>query len=138
MKITQECDYAIRILLMLSNLDSGERADAGSIAESQCIPSRFTVKILRKLVQGGLVKSFKGAKGGYRLGREAAEITLKDVVWLIDGPVEINKCINESFVCGRKKKQECSVYCQLLRINDMIGRELENISFADLGGQEGT
>lgn len=136
MKITQECDYAVRIVLMLAILDDGERVDAGSIAERQCIPQRFTVKILRKLVQSGLVKSFKGAKGGYQLGREAKMITLKDVIWVIDGPVEINKCVNEDYVCGRKKKQDCPVHCQLQRLNDMIDRELEKIHFEDLGKQE--
>ncbi len=136
MKITQECDYAIRIVLMLAKLGSGKRIDAGSIAELQHIPQRFTVKILRKLVQGSLVTSFKGARGGYQLGREAEAITLKDVMWVIDGPVEINKCVNEEYICGRKKKQDCPVHCQLKRINEMIGRELEKINFADLAELE--
>lgn len=136
MKITQECDYAIRIVLMLAKLGEGERVDAGSIAETQHIPQRFTVKILRKLVQGGLVTSFKGAKGGYQLGKEAEAITLKDVIWVIDGPVEINKCVSEEYICGRKKKQDCPVHCQLKRMNDMIDRELEKINFAHLAEQE--
>ena len=75
LKITQECDYAIRIVLMLAKLGSGKRVDAASIAETQSIPQRFTVKILRKLVQSGLVTSFKGAKGGYQLGKKAETIT---------------------------------------------------------------
>jgi len=136
LKITQECDYAVRIVLLLAISDGDERTDAASIAERQSIPQRFTVKILRKLVQSGLVKSFKGAKGGYQLGRTAKEITLKDVIWVIDGPVEINKCVNEDYVCGRKKKEDCPVHCQLQQLNDMIVRELEKINFEDLVEQE--
>jgi len=136
LKITQECDYAIRIVLMLAKLGSGKRVDAASIAETQSIPQRFTVKILRKLVQSGLVTSFKGAKGGYQLGKKAETITLKDVMWVIDGPVEINKCVNEEYICGRTEKQDCPVHCQLIHINDMIDKELEKIDFAYLAEQE--
>lgn len=136
LKITQECDYAIRILMMLSELGDEERADANRIATEKEIPQRFTVKILRKLVQGGLVQSFQGAKGGYRTGRAPEEITLKDVVWLIDGPIEINKCMNDSYHCANRENHGCPVYCHLRRINGIIQKELENIHFAALSCKE--
>lgn len=136
LKITQECDYAIRIVLMLSGLGAGARVDANSIAQAQGVPQRFTVKILRKLVQGGIVCSFKGAKGGYCLQRPPEDITLKELVFLIDGPVEINKCLGGSYVCGRGRMPVCAVRRQLQRINSMICDELGKIDFASLREQE--
>ena len=58
MYITQETDYAIRIVYCLAK--SGARRDARSISEEMCISLRFALKILGKLAQGGLVSSFKG------------------------------------------------------------------------------
>ena len=63
MHITLETDYAVRIVYFLAQ--SGERVDAGRIAEETGVTLRFSLKILRKLVSGGVVMSYKGAKGGY-------------------------------------------------------------------------
>jgi len=63
MCITQESDYAIRIIYCLANENA--RCDAGFISTKMGITLRFSLKILGKLVQGGLVNSFKGNKGGY-------------------------------------------------------------------------
>ena len=65
MYITQETDYAIRIVYCLAK--SGVRRDARSISEEMCISLRFALKILGKLAQGGLVSSFKGNRAGFRL-----------------------------------------------------------------------
>ena len=78
MYITQETDYAIRIVYCLAK--SGARRDARSISEEMCVSLRFALKILGKLAQGGLVSSFKGNRGGYELARSAKDISLKDVI----------------------------------------------------------
>ena len=73
MKITVECDYALRIILHLAGLNDGAKADSASIAESQKIPQRFNTKILRKLSMAGIIKSYKGSKGGYMLSKAPAD-----------------------------------------------------------------
>ena len=73
MYITQETDYAIRIVYCLAK--SGARRDARSISEEMCVSLRFALKILGKLAQGGLVSSFKGNRGGYELARSANRST---------------------------------------------------------------
>ena len=77
MYITQETDYAVRIVHCLAC--SGVRRDARSISEEVCVTLRFSLKILGKLSAVGIVNSFKGNKGGYELARTPADITLKDV-----------------------------------------------------------
>ena len=74
MHITLESDYAVRIVSCLAK--NGGRMDARSIAEETGVTLRFSLKILRKLVTGGLVNSYKGTKGGYELGRSPSEISL--------------------------------------------------------------
>ena len=65
MHITLESDYAVRIVSCLAR--QGGRMDAKRIAEETGVTLRFSLKILRKLVTGGLVRSYKGTKGGYEL-----------------------------------------------------------------------
>ena len=80
MHMTLEADYAVRIVEFLAM--HAERVDAKTIAEKTNVTLRFTLKILRTLVADGIVCSYKGAKGGYRLAQPPQEITLRRVCLL--------------------------------------------------------
>lgn len=97
MFLNNETDYAIRIISCLS--ESDDRIDAAGIAERTGVTPRFTLKILHRLVQGGIVKSFKGNKGGYVLARPANEINLLQVVEEIYGPLTLSRCHSDGS-CG--------------------------------------
>ena len=72
MHITLESDYAIRIVVFLAQ--QGKRADAKLISENTEVSLRFALKILRKLVSGGIIRSYKGTTGGYELaGRRLSQ-----------------------------------------------------------------
>lgn len=90
MLLNLETDYAIRIVGCLATSD--ERIDAKTIASKTGVTPKFTLKILHKLCSGGIVKSFKGAKGGYTLNRPASEITLLEVVELVYGSLSLKTC----------------------------------------------
>ena len=70
--------------------DENRQIEAKAIAEKNDIPYRFTLKILRKIVQAGIIKSYRGVNGGYVLNKKPSEITLKDVIETIDGKIAIN------------------------------------------------
>ena len=129
MRMTVECDYALRIVLFLAGLSDGERADSNAIAESQKIPQRFNIKILRKLSMAGIVKSYKGAKGGYVLSKKPGDITLLDIVEIIDGSITLNKCMHEDCSCTWTVKHSCPIHKELSDINDYITERLKNINF---------
>lgn len=133
MRITQEADYALRIACMLAK-NKNERVGAAQISEKTSVSARFALKILHKLVTGGIVRSYKGANGGYTLAREAEQITLRDIIELIDGPLAISKCIDDSHQCSREgvDKSECVLYHIFCRINDGVATKLERISVADV------
>ena len=133
MKITRECDYAIRITLLLAALEKGNIAGASAISEAQSIPKQFTLKILRELMEAGYVKSFKGARGGYCLSKGADEISLKDVISAIDGELAVNDCLICGYKCNRVDNvKDCPVHRRLEKLNSAIDDELSSISFADL------
>ena len=97
MFLNNETDYAIRIISCLA--ERNERIDAAGISEKTGVTLRFTLKILHRLVQGGIVKSFKGNKGGYVLAHSAEEITLLQVVEEIYGQLNLSRCHTDGS-CG--------------------------------------
>ena len=128
MKITREADYALRIVAMIA--EEGRQIEAKVIAEKNEIPYRFTLKILRKIVQSGIIKSYRGVNGGYVLNKAPSEITLKDVIEVIDGKIAINKCMEESGIC--KNDGVCRIQKQLYRVQKVLSEELEKITFEDV------
>ena len=88
MRVSAKTDYALRAAVELAAAqDSGAPVKGERLATSQSIPLRFLENILLQLRHAGLVDSRRGAEGGYRLARPAAEISLADVIRAIDGPL---------------------------------------------------
>lgn len=126
MKLTQEIDYAFRIIAHLA-ANEGQVVGAPTIAEAMGVPSRFTLRILRKLNIAGLTKSRRGAKGGYILNRPAESISLYDIILAIDGPIELNRCMhaNDPY-CNRFDSEEikgCKFHHSIYGLQkDLVGR----------------
>ena len=90
MFLNSETDYAIRIVACLA--EHSERLGAGAIADFTGVTPRYALKILHKLSLGGIVKSYKGAYGGYVLARPSGNITLLEVIELMCGPINLSRC----------------------------------------------
>lgn len=97
MRISLEADYAVRIVQCLAN--EGKRMGAREISQKTNVTERFTLKILHKLVVGGIIKSFKGVGGGYELNNSPENITLKQVIEVIEGPIAITRCQQSDYEC---------------------------------------
>ena len=128
MKITREADYALRIIAMLA--DENRQIEAKAIAEKNDIPYRFTLKILRKIVQAGIIKSYRGVNGGYVLNKKPSEITLKDVIETIDGKIARNKCMENPESC--KNNGICKVQRKLYKVQKVLADEMSKITFQDV------
>lgn len=128
MRITQEADYALRIAYLLAS--DGGTLDSGVIAERAGVTERFTVKILRKLVQNGVVASKKGAFGGYRLAQAPGDITMRHIVEIIDGPMEISRCLDGDYECSRvgNDKRQCTFHLIFAKINKAIAEKLDAVT----------
>ena len=87
MRISARADYAVRAVLELAVRQDGGPVKAQAIAVVQDIPHKFLEGILGDLRRAGVVDSRRGGGGGYRLAREAAEITVADVIRAVDGPI---------------------------------------------------
>jgi Rrf2 family protein len=86
MRLSARVDYALRAVVELTTAVEGPLT-AERIAKAQEIPPKFLESILLQLRRGGVVHAQRGPEGGYWLARPAAEITLADVIRIIDGPL---------------------------------------------------
>lgn len=131
MNITREADYAIRVIANLSLTEEGERVSASTLAEEETIPQQFLLKILRKLRKKGLIKSYMGVKGGYVLNSKPEDITFKNVIEAIDGPIYINACLFDRTECNRYPIN-CIVHKRLKVVQRNLVENLEAINFKNL------
>lgn len=132
MKITQEVDYALRVVLYLCKLGYDERIEARVMSESEKIPSRFLMKLLRKLTKAGIIKSFRGINGGYSLNKLPGDITLRQVVEAIEGPIYVSRCITEPECCNLNRTSTCPVHKALGSVQQVMLKELERLNFEDI------
>ena len=86
MKISVKVDYACRVLAEMARLHgSGELAQIERLAQAEAVPANFLAQILGELRDGGLIISKRGIQGGYTLARPPEQISLYDIMKVIDG-----------------------------------------------------
>jgi Rrf2 family protein len=85
-RVSAKADYAVRAMVELAAAEGGP-LKAERIAQAQEIPLKFLENIMTDLRQGGLVRSQRGAEGGYWLARPPDEITLAQVIRAVEGPL---------------------------------------------------
>jgi Rrf2 family iron-sulfur cluster assembly transcriptional regulator len=91
MKLTRGGEYAILGVLYLAQHEEGKISVLSTIARAQEIPPLFLAKVFQALTKAGVVKSRRGVKGGFFLGRAAGEITIKEVIEAVEGPIDLNR-----------------------------------------------
>jgi Rrf2 family protein len=87
MRISAKVDYAVRAVVELAATDGEKPVKAERIANAQEIPLNFLENILGELRHAGIVRSHRGAEGGFRLARAATDVTVADVIRAVEGPL---------------------------------------------------
>lgn len=101
LRISRKIDYGIRAMIFLSSIAPDAIVPFRGIAHQMDIPEDFLAKILKTLVDQGLVKSVRGPHGGYALARPPDAISVLDVIEAVEGPVALNVCLDGDDACGR-------------------------------------
>lgn len=130
MQITRQADYAVRAVVHLSELENGGRAPTSKIASDQHIPPSFLAKIVSQLSVAGVVQTSRGARGGVSLARDAADISLLEVVEAIDGPITLNECVTDPSVCVFG--DDCKVHKVWCEAQAELVNKLASTNFASL------
>jgi Rrf2 family protein len=89
MRLSKRSDYALRAMLALALAVEGKPLQIGELGEREGIPVKFLEQILLTLKRGGLLRSKRGVGGGYLLARPAGEITLGEVIRIVEGPLAV-------------------------------------------------
>lgn len=132
MHINLESDYAVRIVHCLAAEDG--RLDAQTISERTCVSLRFTLKIMRKLVAAGIVRSYKGARGGYTLTRAPGMITLRQVIEAVEGPYRFSRCLDGEYDCTcSTSPEECPFHSVFDDVTRLVTAKLDEVTFDRLG-----
>ncbi len=101
LRISRKIDYGLRAMVYLASIPADKVVPFREIARQMDVPEDFLAKILKTLVDQGLVRSARGPHGGYALARPAAEISFLDVIEAVEGPVALNVCLDGDDTCGR-------------------------------------
>lgn len=128
LKLTKKADYGLIALRHLALNQGG--ASVKEIAGSYGIPMPLLAKVLQKLARGGLLAAEHGTNGGYRLARNAREISALEVIRTINGPILLTSCSTQRGECYQSVT--CSVREPLRKIHQGILQLLENTSISDL------
>ncbi len=130
MFLTRECDYAIRVVRALADMDM---KSVSEISDLEHIPRPFAYKILKKLEVAGFVSAYRGPYGGYKLASDPDNITLYDLVSSIDSQLFVNECLQPGYSCPLNTiGKRCAVHEELARIQDILIKELRAKKMSEL------
>jgi Rrf2 family protein len=108
LQISRKIDYGLRAMIHLASLPQGKIASLQDLSSTLHLPREFLAKILKVLAARGLVRSARGARGGYQLARPARDISFLDVIESVEGPVQLNVCLDHKDRCD--VSASCTMY----------------------------
>ena len=94
LQISRKIDYALRAMIYLASIDPAAVTPFREIARQVGVPEDFLAKILKTLADAGLVRSLRGARGGYQLRKGPEEVSFLDVIEAVEGPIQLNVCLD--------------------------------------------
>jgi Rrf2 family protein len=108
LQISRKIDYGLRAMIHLASLPPGKIASLQDLSSTLHLPREFLAKILKVLTARGVVRSARGAHGGYQLARPAREISFLEVIEAVEGPVQLNVCLDHKDRCD--VSGSCTMY----------------------------
>src|SRR5499425_281388 len=132
MKISQKGLYALQAMMMLARRPRQGAIKIRDIAYEEDLPEKFLELILLELKNARLVESVRGAKGGYQLRREPADIRLAEIIRLIDGPLAPFGDAEQLRVLIDRDAEHRALYQVFLDVRDAAAKILESTSLADI------
>ena len=134
MLIPMKVDYGVRILVYLASFPHESIVKAADISKQRHIPEKFLFQISNDLIDKKLIKSLRGPKGGYSLGRNASDISVADVIESLDKSMAPVACLDNSDSC--EISGNCAQQNMWSDVEQTLISKLEMISIKDLADKE--
>ena len=132
MKITTKGRYGLRALIDLAQYSEIEPVSINSIASRQGISERYLEQLMTLLKKAGIIKSIRGAGGGYVLAMDINDISVGDVLRALEGSIESVECAGFSQEDSCEAAGECVTKYVWKRINESINQTVNEISLKQL------
>lgn len=131
LRLSKRTDYGLMAIRHLALLPRGACTSAREIAHEYGIPPALMAKLLQRMARRGLVASQHGTKGGYRIARPAAFISLREVIEAIEGPMAVVDCLDPCRGdCDQDRR--CTVKAPLHLVQRRIGELLARTWVSEL------
>jgi Rrf2 family transcriptional regulator, iron-sulfur cluster assembly transcription factor len=127
--ISTRSRYGLRFLIDLAQQGAKGPVDLGSIAERQSIPETYLAKLVVPLRDAGIIRSERGAKGGYTLARPLDDIKIREVVEVLEGSVSLLECTGHPELCERSA--DCPTFPIWAGLEKVVRDYLEGITVGD-------
>lgn len=136
MNISTKGRYGLRALLDLATFSQGRPVTLSAIAARQQISEGYLEQLMAPMKKAGLVKSSRGAQGGYTLAREPEEIVVGDIFRALEGPLALTSCISEADDTACQMQESCGSRFIWEEIQQAISKVLASYTLADLLARE--
>ncbi len=130
MVLTKACGYGIFGVIYLAKQPKGKIVSLSEVSRAEDIPEKFLAKIFQSLTRAGLIRSHRGARGGFSLARPANQITAEELLEAIQGPFCFARCLSVLEDCD--KKDICKLREVLQKAQDYTTKTLTQKTLADL------
>ena len=135
MRLTSLADYAVVMMAAAARHGGDARLSASLLAGETGVPLPTAQKLMGRLASAGLLSSARGTGGGFRLAREAAGISLADIIEAVEGPIAMTTCVDD-------KRSDCALEGNCLvkphlgAVNGVVRGALQGVSLATLAQGE--
>lgn len=132
MRLSTRGHYGLKAMFDLAQNYTTEPIPLKTVAERQNLSEHYLEQLIAMLKKAGLVRSVRGAQGGYILAREPSEITVGDVIRVLEGPIAPVYCVSEEDPGSCDEADYCITRTVWARVRDSIAAVLDSISLADM------
>jgi FeS assembly SUF system regulator len=131
MRLTSLSDYAVVMMAAAARHGAGARLSATLLAAETGVPLPTAQKLTGRLASAGLLETARGTGGGFRLARQAGEISLADIVEAVEGPIQMTSCVDvERHQCALEAA--CQVRPHMGVVNHAVRGALQGVSLSSL------
>jgi Rrf2 family cysteine metabolism transcriptional repressor len=130
MKLSTKGQYGVKAMFDLALHYGDDPIPLRNIAERQGISEYYLEQLMAVLRRGKLVKSIRGAQGGYVLSKKPSLITVGEILDLLEGPIEISECLDENVECSRMGN--CATRLIWIKIKKAIDDVVNSITLSDM------
>ncbi|MEG0571380.1 MAG: Rrf2 family transcriptional regulator [Oscillospiraceae bacterium] len=134
MKVSTKGRYGLRLMIDLAIFYDVKLVSLKDISKKENISGKYLEQIIMQLHRGNLVKGVRGAQGGYALSREPQQITVGDVLRVVEGSMSPVDCLDKNDACERR--QHCTTLEVWEKLKNAIDGVIDNITLKDLADKE--